>query len=251
MIVSQADALAGLARAADALISLLAVPCLVCGSMLERPTRGPVCECCWAAVLPITPPLCDVCGEPLPAWRTVSVPLALCARCRRRPHAIDRARAAGAYDGPLRAIVHALKYDARRSLARPLAALMRSRADGLLDDVTAAVSVPLHWSRRCRRGFDQAADLASHLGVPVCRALRRVRATPSQTELPAAQRHGNVRGAFSTTAAAERLRGGTVVIVDDVSTTGATLEACARELKARGVREVRALTVARAVAKRL
>ncbi len=78
---------------------------------LDRPTLGPVCPACWHSILPLTPPLCDVCGDPLPSWRVVSLPLARCARCRRLSRPIDRSRAIGAYDGALRSIVHALKYD--------------------------------------------------------------------------------------------------------------------------------------------
>jgi ComF family protein len=153
----------------------------------------------------------------------------------------------------LRAILHAFKYDNRRSLARPLAALMRMRAAPLLDGAACAVPVPLHPSRRRQRGFNQAADLAAHLGLPVLHALHRTRRTRTQTELPAAQRHKNVRGAFAlrrSSAIERRLQGSIVVLVDDVCTTGATLDACARSLKLAGVDEVRALTVARAIALR-
>ena len=162
---------------------------------------------------------------------------------------MDRARAIGAYDGVLRKIVHALKYDGRRSLARTLGTMMRDRGAGILDDAACAVPVPLHASRRRERGFNQAADLAQHLGLPVVAALRRVRATATQTGLPAAQRHRNVRDAFATTPAAAALSRAVVVVVDDVSTTGATLEACARVLKEAGVREVRALTAARVISR--
>jgi ComF family protein len=156
----------------------------------------------------------------------------------------------GAYSGSLRAIVHALKYEGRRSLAAPLAARMRAGAGDVLDGAAAVVPVPLHPSRRRERGFNQASDLAGRLGPPVSRALRRVRPTVPQVTLPAAQRHGNVRGAFTTTRAARDLAGLVVVLVDDVSTTGATLEACARALQDAGVREVRALTAARVVTER-
>jgi len=160
---------------------------------------------------------------------------------------VDRARTVGEYTGTLRAIIHALKYDGRRSLARPLADLMRRRGAPLLDGATCAVPVPLHASRRRQRGFNQSADLARHLGLTVTHALRRCRATATQAELPAAQRHRNVRDAFAPTRAGRMLAGATVLLVDDVSTTGATLDACARALKGVGVLEVRALTAARVV----
>jgi ComF family protein len=147
----------------------------------------------------------------------------------------------------LRAIVHALKYDGRRSLARPLAALMLERGADLLAGADAVVPVPLHPSRRRERGFNQAADLARHMPLPSVFALRRVRSTAAQASLPASRRHANVRGAFEATAQAQHLQGLTIVLVDDVSTTGATLEACARALEGYGIREVRALTAARVV----
>jgi len=158
---------------------------------------------------------------------------------------VSRARAIGAYDEALRAIVHALKYDARRSLARPLGAMMRARGADVLDGALCVVPVPLHPARRRERGFNQALDLANHLGLPVIEALARVRRTPPQTELSAAQRRKNLDGAFTATRHARKLAGAVVVLVDDVSTTGATLDACAQKLKDAGVSEVRALTAAR------
>ena len=235
---------------ADAVFTILLAPsCAACGELLEHPTSGPVCASCWQSILPLTPPVCDRCGDPLPTWRTISVPLARCPRCRRGNRQVDRARAVGGYDGALREIVHALKYEGRRSLAQPLAELMRIRGADMLTGADWAVPVPLHPSRRRERGFNQAADLASHLGVPVCPALRRHRATRTQTELPAARRHANVRGAFAVAPGSARgyLEASIVVLVDDVSTTGATLDECARVLKEAGVKEVRALTAARVV----
>ena len=234
--------------AVDAVLSVVIAPsCAACDEVLEHPTRGAVCERCWQSIVPLTPPLCDRCGDPLPAWRSISLPLARCPRCRRTRRVVDRSRAIGPYDGALRAIVHAMKYEGRRSLARPLGALMRQRGAEMLDGVACAVPVPLHPSRRRERGFNQAADLASQLGMPVVAALRRTRATATQTGLPAARRHRNVRDAFALTRAGRGLAGATVLVVDDVSTTGATLEACARVLKEAGVVEVRALTAARVV----
>ncbi len=122
----------------------------------------------------------------------------------------------------------------------------------LLHDADCVVPVPLHPWRRVRRGFNQAEALARHLGVPMRRVLWRVRATTPQTALSGRARRSNVRGAFRlsflmTSHQRRRwLEGRTVVLVDDVRTTGATLEACAEVLRGAGVREVRALTVARA-----
>jgi ComF family protein len=168
-----------------------------------------------------------------------------CAVCTGTASVIDLARAIGPHEGPLRAIIHALKYDERRSIARGLADLMREAAADVIDTVDAAVPVPLHRARRRARGFNQAVDLARHLGTPVVHALVRVRNTPTQTALPATERFANVAHAFRPTRHARVLRGATVLLVDDVRTTGATLEACGRVLKGAGVTRVFALTAAR------
>jgi ComF family protein len=233
---------------ADAALAVVLAPaCAACETPLEHPTEGPVCARCWQSILPLTPPLCDRCGDPLPTWRPISVTAARCPRCRRANRIVDRARAIGSYDGALRAVIHALKYEGRRSLARRLGAMMRARGAEIVHGADWAVAVPLHASRRRQRGFNQADDLARHIGLPICRALRRVRSTPTQTGLPSARRHRNMRGAFDATRAARALAGSVVVLIDDVSTTGATLDACARVLKDAGAREVRALTAARVV----
>lgn len=307
---------------ADALTALLLAPaCAVCEQLLDRPTRGIVCADCWAAIPLLTPPVCARCGDALASLQTS----AECARCRRSAPAIDIARAAGLYAGPLRHIIHAFKFDKRRSLAAPLADAMRTQAGALLIGIDWTVPVPLHRRRARQRGFNQADDLARALGTPapVLHALRRVRDTQPQSGLPAARRHRNVRHAFAlsrwclphaharaparlsasrgsavpgsesrastshSSAAlglaahgstvrdssssgsmshasgrrgsgwrmalrgmgrpAALLQGRCVLLVDDVCTTGATLNACARVLKAGGAREVRALTAARAV----
>jgi len=183
---------------------------------------------------------------------------------RRFPHPLaGHAAAVGPYEGRLRDIIHAFKYDKRRTLASPLAALMREAGRDVLRGADAAVPVPLHWLRRRRRGFNQAALLAAGLGIPVCHALGRSRRTRAQAGLHASDRRANVAGAFRLAwryrwprlqpflgRAPRRLDGLVVVLVDDVSTTGATGDACARLLRDAGVREVRLLTVARVAARR-
>jgi ComF family protein len=179
-------------------------------------------------------------------------------------HALGWAAAVDAYDGRMKDVIHALKYDRRRSISPRLGALMRESGAELLRDADCVVPVPLHPRREYSRGFNQAHDLAIHLGPPVVPLLKRVVFTRSQIDLPKHERHRNVRDAFafqpacperewgrsSDRAHSSRRDPGVVVLVDDVTTTGATLEQCAIVLKRSGVREVRALTAARVVTAR-
>ena len=166
--------------------------------------------------------------------------------------AISTLTSVGAYEGALRDIVHALKYQGRRSIAVTLARLMRAAGQDLLSTADCVVPVPLHWRREYTRGFNQAREIARHLDLPMIDALRRCRATTPQVELSADERHANVAGAFalrrrSLFHQAPRLEGCQAVLIDDVATTGATLDACARILKAAGAAQVHGLTAARRV----
>jgi ComF family protein len=237
-----------LVTATNSLVRVLLCPeCAACGVELDRPLAGPVCGACWRAVSRITPPTCVRCGDALASG--VAGPL--CTRCRERPRSLAIARSAGRYEGSLRKIIHAFKYEGRRVLAAPLAKLMRDAGADLLAGADAVVPVPLHPWRGMRRGFNQADDLARQLGPPVWRALRRRRHGPPQAGLPAAARHANVQAAYALglrSFALPCLRNRVVILVDDVMTTGATVEACARVLAGAGVRSVGVLTAARAMA---
>jgi ComF family protein len=245
-----------LSRVADGLVAVLLAPsCAACGTSLSRPSRGPVCDACWSAVGRFTPPLCGRCGDPLPSWRVLAADAnggEVCGRCTGRPSPLTRSRAIGAYDGTLRAILHAFKYDGCRSLSTGLGNCLRGSAADVLADADLVVPVPLHRRRQRRRGFNQARELAARLGVPMVDALRRTRATPSQTDLPADERHENMRDAFALRRwyTGPRLAGLRIVLVDDVSTTGATLEACAEVVRAAGAADVSAVTAARVVSRR-
>jgi ComF family protein len=150
---------------------------------------------------------------------------------------------AGRYEGALREIIHAFKYEGRRSLANPLGAMVRDAGSAILEDSDCIVPVPLHPWRRMRRGFNQARDLARRLDRPVVDGLWRIRSTASQMALPADARRMNIRGAFICSPFA-RIDDRAIILVDDVRTTGATLDECAKVLLVAGAREVKALTVA-------
>jgi ComF family protein len=238
-----------IATLGDAVIAVVLAPCCACCRLpLEHPTRGAVCAACWSSIPAPSDPLCETCGDALPSWRVPDATDRRCARCRRTARVITCGRSIGPYEGALRDILHALKYDHRRSVARPLGARMARAGAEVVQGADVAVPVPLHFTRQYARGFNQAAELAAQVGLPVVNALRRTRATTTQTDLPEGLRHQNVKGAFALRRPVQA--GSIVVLVDDVSTTGATVDACARVLLAAGAREVRALTAARAAAKR-
>jgi ComF family protein len=155
------------------------------------------------------------------------------------------------YGGPLRDCVLALKYRGRHKTAERLATrlLANPRCRALLDSADVVIGVPLHPERARERGFNQADLLARALGkrisIPVSSALARTRKTQPQSELGARARRRNVLDAFAVRADSD-LKNATVVLIDDVTTTGATLRECASALLACGVREVRSITAARA-----
>jgi ComF family protein len=234
----------------DAALDLLfPAVCPVCESALGAGRRDPLCGECWQTMPRLTPPWCARCGLAFPTFG----PLAHttggdCHACTVDQPAFAWARAAVDYDGPAREALQAFKFGGRRLLARPLAQLIVDtpeaeravRADAL-------VPVPLAPARERERGFNQAEALAERLaprfGVPVRAGwLARTRLTAPQTELSAAERRSNVRGAFG---AARAVHGRSVVLIDDVFTTGATVSECARALAGAGAREIGVLTVAR------
>ncbi|HEU4323041.1 MAG TPA: ComF family protein [Roseiflexaceae bacterium] len=167
---------------------------------------------------------------------------------RATPAGLVAVRIAFTFEGPLREAIHALKYARRRRMAGPLGALMAAHLRSAPLPAQTLLPVPLHPARQAERGFNQAAELAREVahtaGLAVLeRGLVRERSTVQQARLSAAERQANIRGAFVWRAPEKPPR--SVLLVDDVLTTGATLSACAAALKEAGTQEVYGLALAR------
>ena len=228
-------------RVAAQLHDLIFPPrCVACDRMGSL-----LCDACAQAVAPARGPLCARCGRLHPE------PCATCALCDHADHVLARVRAAALHTGVMRDAIHHLKYADARGLAVPLARYLTAAWaapdwDELRHRVDLVAPVPLHPARLQERGYNQSALLAQALcdraGLTCMPdALARVRATQSQVGLDASARAMNVADAF---AARLRLDGATVLLIDDVYTTGATLNACARAALVAGAIQVVALTLA-------
>jgi len=222
--------------------------CLACRKPVA--TDGGLCGDCWRGLRFIERPYCDILGIP---FAYDIGPGALSAEAIATPPAFDRARAAVVYHGPARDLVHRLKYSDRTDLARWLGVWMVRAGRDLLEDADALLPVPLYRGRLWTRRFNQAALLAHAIGrsaeVQVeTRWLERTRSTRSQVGLTAAQRQKNVLGAFRLDLLHRgAVKGKSVVLVDDVLTTGSTVGACARTLRRAGAKRVDVLVFARVV----
>jgi ComF family protein len=246
-----ADAMVtGVRRAGRAMLDLLLPPlCLSCREPVDAPAG--LCAACWTGLDFIAAPHCITCGLPfdLPAATGLA-----CAACIATPPAFDRARAALAYGDGSRDLVLPFKHADRTDAAPALARLLRQAGAELLATADLIAPVPLHRARLLRRRYNQAALLALELGWLADRPvvpdlLVRRRATPSQAGRGAAERRRNVAGAFIVRPG-QAVAGRRILLVDDVLTTGATVEACARTLRRAGAAGVDVLTLARVVGPR-
>jgi ComF family protein len=215
--------------------------CASCGTIVGEVHS--FCMACWGEVQFLGSGGCGICGVPLEATDADT-----CARCLAAPPLIARTRAAVAYDEISKSIALRLKYGRKVALAKTMARFMAPIA-GELPTVAILVPVPLHRRRTWTRGFNQAAlvasELSKRLGVDVdCTVLRRVRPTPPLKGMSLSQRKRTVQGAFRVAANAD-LGGRTVVLVDDVLTTGSTSEACAKALRRAGAERVELVSWAR------
>lgn len=228
--------------------TVLPPTCLAC----RKPSGavGGLCPKCWQSAGFIERPYCERLGTPFSydSGGPLISPAAFA-----DPPAFDRARAAMRFSDVARDLVHLLKYGDRLDLVKPFAQWMSRAGEEVLREADALIPVPLHWTRLFQRRFNQSAELAraistrSKLSV-IDDVLERIRATPPQVGLARDERAKNVHGAFSVEKASRaKLKGKRIVLIDDVLTTGATANACARVLRRAGAARVDVLTLARVV----
>ncbi len=249
--------------AIDSLAAVLfPAPCRICAETLFTAGRIPICEKCFAAFEPITRPFCQCCGRSLPSLETapdnqlsLGAERLLCRLCRDSFFAFDVARSYGAYNEELKKAILLLKFEEVTCLgewfASRLAEVVAREASEFKADVV--VPVPLHPDRRRERGYNQAELIARPLARKLhlkqgAYLLMRTRPRPARLVLSRKEHWDSVRGAYETREGlrVDKLR---VLLVDDVMTTGATLDSCARALKKAGAAAVLGLTVARVVPK--
>ena len=260
--------IAGALRATFGLVVDVALPQL-CASCREPVGDAGLCAACWARLSFIAPPYCERLGIP---FTYDPGPGILSMEAIADPPAYHRARAAVRYDEVARTLVHAFKYGDRLDLAPTMGRWMANAGRTLLSEADALVPVPLHWRRQWARRFNQSALLAQMISkevigkemigkernkdgngsgtLPVAyNALRRVKATPQQVGLSQSARAQNVQGAFRVPPDGKAaVTGRRLVLIDDVLTSGATMDACARALLRAGAAQVDALVFARVVA---
>jgi competence protein ComFC len=243
--------------AGDALVSVFfPAGCRLCERLLLRASTLPICAECLGSFPAIGGPVCDGCGQPLAAWSlgreqdATELGALTCPECQTRNYGFDRARSYALYKGGLVRAIVMLKFERIEPLGRWFSQRLAEvvRREGITADVV--VPVPLHRQRERERGYNQAdliaKPLARQLGLPYRAVLlTRTKPRPDKHILSLEERWESVRGAFATRSGSkvDNLR---VLLVDDVMTTGATLDAAARALRGAGAKSVIGLTVARA-----
>jgi len=221
---------------------LLPQTCAHCREDLPPEGQAPLCDRCRKSLCLCEPPFCLRCAEPIAGGK------ALCRSCSNRPFACRLVRAAFLYRGPVPSLVHAFKYRGRQTAARAAGRWMACLLPRFpeLSGHDTVVPVPLHPRRLRERGYNQAGLLAEELariaGRPVLDLLQRAKLTRPQWDLDRQSRHKNLAGAFL---AAPQARGKSVLLIDDVCTSGASLEECGRALHRAGAARVAAYVFAR------
>jgi len=225
--------------------------CPLCKTILGGTDKDLIiCPSCQKAIRLVRPPVCPRCGLPVPAGDGAGY---LCGPCLQERRYFEIHRTSGLYEGALREAIHRFKYEGVFPLVRFFGDLLQPTLRTLSQDypVAVMVPVPLHIRRLRERGFNQALllakELSSRMGIPYAeRALKKVKDTPVQIGLKKKERRINLRGAFQVKDQ-EAIQGKAVMLVDDVYTTGATVNECSRALLKAGAERVAVLTVARAL----
>lgn len=231
-----------------ALLDVILPPiCHICHSFIPDAEKLHICPTCRDKLPLVSSPLCPICGIPFIGAGGDH----RCAACLTNPPHFDMARAPFLYEGSIRDMIHSLKYSRLTHLRAPLALLMLARVREIMSDHNPhlIIPVPLHRSRLRQRGFNQAVLLGTaisrHLSLAMLPdVLVRTRPTEPQIELSAAERRLNVRGAFKVNRV-NHVAGKRILLLDDVMTTGSTMDECAKELKKSGADMVIAATIAR------
>jgi ComF family protein len=239
-----------LSELSGALLDYLFPPlCHVCHSHLPGGDRLHICDSCRGQIRMITEPHCTICSVPFNG-AGLNHP---CGSCIKHPPHFDAASTAFVYEGAGRELIHRFKYDNKIHLRRPLALLTALAVTDFVHQhqPDLIIPVPLHVNRLRSRGFNQAVLLGELLarewGIPMARQeLRRTRWTEPQISLAASQRRDNVRGAFSVSSAGG-FKDRTLLLIDDVYTTGSTVGECAKTLKEHGAGKVVVVTAAHAI----
>jgi ComF family protein len=226
--------------------------CRLCGSPLLNISRLPVCLDCLSAMQPISAGTCEICGEGMAGFARADE-IQACGNCREARPSFEKACAYGSYEGVLRELIHLLKYEQVEPAANVLGGML-AEAIGKqkISEPVLMIPVPLHVSKRRQRRFNQAelierAALKHAVGSGAkleTKCLVRTRATVSQIGLTRPQRAENIRGAFRVENR-DRIAGRSILLVDDVLTTGTTASECARVLRKAGAEKVWVATVAR------
>jgi ComF family protein len=236
----------------EAVLDILYPPlCRVCTEKIPRHDGRNVCPSCWSRIESLPEPTCMTCGAPA---ERVMKPGQRCELCPPEPVYFDRAVAFGRYDGVLRDIIHWYKYRYKKELSKSLAELLLRafQEKYSAEPVDAVVPVPLHWWRKRWREFNQARLVAEYIAgekqVSVLEQLvvRRRSTRPQSSCRSISQKQQNIAGAFSVPRPGQ-IRDKSLLLVDDIITTGSTVNECARVLKEAGAAKVHVLALARAV----
>lgn len=219
--------------------------CAVCQKALDPEAEAPVCSYCLTLIRRTPEPHCVSCGKPADTTGCV------CDDCLSDPPAFSFARSACIYDGAMKELIHQFKYRGKLSLAVTLSDIMACYLkdnDHLIKGVDRIIFVPIGSDRLRKRGFNQSKVIAQHMSeifaIPLDDCLEKCSHTKSQNELSREDRLANLKGSFRIKKGAS-LQGLTMLMVDDVMTTGATLGECAKVLKSAGAAEIRCITLAR------